>query len=150
MNLNVNYKSNHNQNSLMQKMNQLFSFYGFKQLVDEPTYVTSDKILDLVFTNSEQSLNNLQIIPNIFQSCDHKAVYFEIKIAEKPKITTETKTFYNYNESNLKTINTELFKIEWNRVCVNSVYPKNIFVYSYYGFLGNSLSKMSSNKFLIS
>ncbi len=44
----------------MQKMNQFFSFYGFKQVVNEPTYVTSDKILDLVFTNSEQILNNLQ------------------------------------------------------------------------------------------
>jgi hypothetical protein len=56
----MNYKSNDNQNSLMQKMNQFFSFYGFKQVVNEPTYVTSDKILDLVFTNSEQILNNLQ------------------------------------------------------------------------------------------
>jgi hypothetical protein len=100
-------------------MNQLFSFYGFKQVVDEPTYVTSDQILDLVITNSEQSLNNLQIIPNICQSCDHKAVYFEIKIAEKPKITKETKTFCDYNESNRKTLNTQLFEIELNRVCVN-------------------------------
>ena len=73
-NLNFNYELNKSQNNFVVNLNQMFNFYGFKQMVNKITYNSSDSLLDLIFTNREKTIYNLEVVSNISQSCEHKAV----------------------------------------------------------------------------
>jgi hypothetical protein len=58
-NFNFNFDWNMNRNNSVFKLNRMFNWYSFKQMVKQITYEWSDSILDLIFTNKEQIIKNL-------------------------------------------------------------------------------------------
>jgi len=57
-NFNFNFDWNMNRNNSVFKLNRMFNWCRFKQMVKEITYEWSDSILDLIFTNKEQIIKN--------------------------------------------------------------------------------------------
>ena len=90
---------------------QLFTFNGFKQLIDENTRYNS--LNDLVFVRNYiiKNIEIIEIIDNIFQNCDHKAITFEINFSQNFSKIYKTKTVFDFNETNLNLFNTRLYDI---------------------------------------
>ncbi len=72
---------------------------NFIQMVKSPT--RGSKILDLVFTNTEPTINDLQILPPIGTS-DHNAISFKCNFPLNRPIA---RTFYNFTKSNFVFMN---------------------------------------------
>ena len=113
--LNINFvKSNNGLNPEANEVKENFLYYGLEQVVQRPRYSVSNpkSILDILFTNNKENIDNLEVIQNISKSCDHFSLSFDINIY-KPKNLIKTKTKIFYNSESLFLINDELFSINW-------------------------------------
>jgi len=110
--------------------------YNLQQIITSPTYPTESPktILDLVFVNNINLISNLEVLPNISHTCDHKAIGFTLNIS---KNKTEFKKIekHLFNENSLKLLNNELFSIDWfqlteNLTDINKIYETIYLKYS--------------------
>ena len=85
-----------NSKPLDNKAPDLFSSYGFTQLIDIPTRVTrqTTSLIDLIFVDSIDNIVSHGTLPQI---ADHDGTLACFSI-EKPKFKGQKKIIYNYND----------------------------------------------------
>jgi hypothetical protein len=112
----------------------------FDQHINEPTRCRGDDIpslLDLLLTNHDNIVNNVEIISPIANS-DHAVITFDLLI--EPTKLKSIKLRKNYNKANYGKMREELKKIQWNQVLVGEVEEKwNIFKYKLSQVVDNHL-----------
>ena len=81
---NVNWETNSSINNVEQLFLEEFFKLGF-QCINTPTH-TKGKILDVLLTNSENLINNIQVLSNC-EVCksDHYAITFDLSLKIKRK-----------------------------------------------------------------
>ena len=90
----------------------IVNFYGFSQLIDEPT--RRDAILDLVISNRPESIKNIQILDGIGSS-DHNVVSLKLTC----KVTRpyqRPKQIFDYKNANWDNFCLELSNIPWDAI----------------------------------
>ena len=90
----------------------IVNFYGFSQLIDEPT--RQDAILDLVISNRPESIKNIQILNGIGSS-DHNIVSLKLTC----KVTRpyqRPKQIFDYKNANWDKFRLELSNIPWDAI----------------------------------
>ena len=88
------------------------NFYGFSQLIDEPT--RQDAIPDLVISNRPESFKNIQILDGIGSS-DHNIVSLKLTC----KVTRpyqRPKQIFDYKNANWDNFRLELSNIPWDAI----------------------------------
>nr|CAD2192896.1 unnamed protein product [Meloidogyne enterolobii] len=73
--------------------------YGFNQLIKDPTHI-SGSILDLIITNQNKLVDNIQINDG-FSTSDHFRIEFEINITKEP---TQNNNYRVFNKANINKI----------------------------------------------
>ena len=116
---NVNWPSFISSSPVEQDFLNSFNNLGFKQLITEPTHKYGNT-LDVLLTNSEQSVNNLKVldIDSIVKS-DHNPITFDISFNIKKKKPVKRK-IYNFKRANWDELNRDLFNVDWNSILINS------------------------------
>ena len=90
---------------------KIVNFYGFSQLIDEPT--RQDAILDLVISNRPESIKNIQILDGIGSS-DHNIVTLKLTSSTRPY--KWPKQIFDYKNSNWDNFRLELSNIPWDAI----------------------------------
>ena len=85
-----------------------------KQIVKYPTYPSNNpnKLIDLIFTNNDSIIYNVDIVDNITSSCDHLSLTADIRLTKKvskPKSLIRR----NYSNENLLKLNDSLQSVNW-------------------------------------
>ena len=97
----------------------LFGDLGLSQLVKDPTH-NGSKILDLLLTNTTQSISNLTVHDNGYLcKSDHYPISFEIYARVKHKKESKRKV-YNFKRANWEDLNHDLTSINWDTLLNNS------------------------------
>ena len=91
---NVNWETHASTNNVEQLFLEEFFKLGLIQCITAPTH-TKGNILDILLTNSESLLNNVQILSN----CDHYAITFDLKLKIARKKPVKTQRF-NFKKAN--------------------------------------------------
>lgn len=109
---NVNFLSNDN---TKKTLSDLMLVYNFRQMVKEPTRVTSHSAtcIDVIFTNftNKNTLINVQDLG----LSDHKGVFISTPLFT-PKINFFFKTKRNFTETNMMKFKCTLQTINWNEI----------------------------------
>jgi len=79
-------------------------------------------MLDLVFTNSDDLVENVTITGNL-EGSDHEAVEFYLN-ARKPKVITKKRMIYNYKKADFDALREKLDKVPWE--CVLELMERSI------------------------
>jgi hypothetical protein len=104
---------------LEQSFLNLFDSIGVTQLVNDPTHEKGN-VLDLVLTNSPQSLSSLTIeSENSFCSSDHMPISFNIKANVRRKKVIKRKIL-NFKKANWDALNHDLQETDWNTLLSSS------------------------------
>ena len=82
-----------------------------EQHIDEPTH-TSGNILDLVLTNKEGLVSNMEMLGRVGMS-DHEIISFNVKIDDN--INSNNQTRLDYPRANFDRMREELRKHEWEK-----------------------------------
>ena len=95
-----------------------FSNLGMSQLITVPTHDRGN-ILDVLFTNSEQSIINLNVLDkNSIVKSDHFPIMFGINMNVRKKKPVKRKIF-NFKRANWENLNKDLYEIDWNNLLLN-------------------------------
>ena len=94
--LNIDFTLNNNR--LLRKANELKEVllsYNLHQIIQNPTYPSDNpkSILDLVFINNKNIINDLKIIPNISNTFDDKSILMSLFISKNKKVVKRFEKF---------------------------------------------------------
>ena len=109
---NVNWKTNSSTNNVEQLfLEESFKLGLIQCIINTPTHI-KDKILDVLLTNSENLINNIQVLSNC-EVCksDHCAITFDLSLKIKRKKTIKTKRF-NFKRANWEGLNNALNSVD--------------------------------------
>ena len=70
-------------------------------------------MLDLIFTNEEDMVSDLNYLPSIGKS-DHLLITFSFNCYTVPEFEGSQKVKYNYHKGNYQSINADLLQIDWD------------------------------------
>ena len=109
---NVNWETNSSSNNVEQLFLEEFFRLGLIQCIKAPTHI-KDNILDVLLTNSENLISDIQIKSNC-EICksDHHAINFDIMLKIKRKKPIKIKRF-NFKRANWHSLNIDLNSIDW-------------------------------------
>ena len=109
---NINWETNSSINNVEQLFLEEFFKLGLIQCINTPTH-TKGKILDVLLTNSENLINNIQVLSNC-EVCksDHYAITFDLSLKIKRKKTIKTKRF-NFKRAIWEGLNNALNSVDW-------------------------------------
>ena len=109
---NVNWERHSSTNNVEQLFLEEFFRLGLIQCITAPTH-TKGNILDILLTNSESLLNNVQILSNC-EICksDHYDITFDLKLKIARKKSVKTQRF-DFKKANWDNLNTELNNVNW-------------------------------------
>lgn len=120
--LNINFL-NHN-NYLTKSLNNIFHSLKLYQLVSNPTYPSSpihsssNSLIDYFITNDKTIVEEVLVVDNIAERCDHLAIFAKIKIFKSEKIVkNEVKCILDINEKSTDDFRQKICQIDWRSLC---------------------------------
>ena len=77
------------------RIEALTDFYGFNQLISEPTHILpqSSSCIDLIFTNQLNMIFKSEVHPTLFPTCHHQIISVEISLKVNFHFTIENYGF---------------------------------------------------------
>jgi len=107
--LNVNFLKKSDNNDIK----ELFSLYGFKQLIKKPTRISKDtkSLIDIIATNNQATITATNVFP--MSIADHDMIGCVRKI-NNGKFTPKVITCRNYSKYNPDEMNRDFENTNWN------------------------------------
>ena len=101
--------------SLEQKFIDSFNELGLKQKITAPTHIKGN-ILDIFLTNFDSYISNLKVLDhNSVVFSDHFPIEFTVRGNVRRKKMPK-REFYNFKKADWVALNSDLNKIDWNRI----------------------------------
>ena len=108
----IDWKNIDSRDQFSQKFISFLLDNHLTQLIKEGTYIPSGNILDLVITNNPFLIDDLSVLDNLTEGCDHNMISFSVPYSFETKVTE----CYNYSKANWDKIELFLSSINWNDV----------------------------------
>ncbi|NQZ52153.1 MAG: hypothetical protein HRT95_18855, partial [Moritella sp.] len=109
----MNWESNYSPCTIEQQFINSFGDLGLNQLVKDPTHGLGNT-LDLLLTNSEQSISNLKVHDkDSMVHSDHFPISFDINLSVKKKKSIKRKVF-NFKRANWVDLDNDIRHVDWN------------------------------------
>ena len=99
-----------------EKLNEIINNETMVQLVDQPTYITSNSntLIDLVITDQPNIVNKCSILPSLDPRCHHQINHVELNIVNPPP-PSFTRRIWHYGRANPDMINHAINGVDWER-----------------------------------
>lgn len=97
-------------------VSQCFECYGFTQVVNEPTRVssTASTLIDPIFVSDKNLVVNSQVV-NADEISDHRLAFCELSIKIN-KFKSKFVTFRDFKNFNYQNFYTDLISVQWNDI----------------------------------
>ena len=130
------------------RIEALTDFYGFNQLISEPTHILpqSSSCIDLIFTNQLNMIFKSEVHPTLFPTCHHQIISVEISLKVNYPPLYHRKVWL-YEKANYVSINRAISIFDWNKAFSNQSVDNQVQIFN--SIILNICSNYIPNKMVV-